>query len=131
MEPQCCTGRHADTRGHIGLTAFREIMRDPLMAGIPLILETPASANALEVGELSLWTKEIQLLYEIQGVEDNEWETKKVEIEARWRAERDKMNPPKEKKVKAKKEPAAKGKGKGKGKKKDEEACESHDEDSE
>jgi AP endonuclease 1 len=104
-------------------------MRDPLMAGIPLILETPASGNALEVGELSLWTREIQLLYEIQGVEDADWDTKKVEIEARWRAERDKMNPPKEKKVKAKKEPAAKGKAKGK--KKDDEACESHDEDSE
>lgn len=120
----------ADSRGHIGLTAFREVMRDPLMAGIPLILETPASGNPLEAGELSLWTKEIQLLYEIQGIEDEEWETKKVEIEARWRAERDKLNPPKEKKVKAKKETVAKGKAKGKAKKDDDEACESHDEDS-
>ena len=114
--------------GCIGLTAFREIMRDPLMAGIPLILETPAANNPLEVGELSLWTKEIHMLYEIQAIEDDEWETKQVEIEARWRAERDELNPPKEKKVKEKKTPAVKGKGKKK--KKDEEECESHGEES-
>jgi AP endonuclease-1 len=113
--------------GQIGLTAFREIMRDPLMAGIPLILETPAANNPLEVGELCLWMKEIHLLYEIQAIEDDEWDTKQVEIEARWRAERDKLNPPKEKKVKEKKAPAAKGKAK---KKKDEEECESHGEES-
>ena len=98
-------------------------MRDPLMNGIPLILETPASSgNPLEAGELSLWTKEIALLYEIQAIPDDQWEEKKVEIEERWRAERDLLNPPKEKKAK---KSAAKGK---KGKK-DEEACESHDED--
>jgi len=93
------------------------------MAGIPLILETPAASNPLEVGELSLWTKEIQMLYEIQAIEDDEWEKKQVEIEARWRAERDKLNPPKEKKVKEKKVKAKKGK-------KDEEECESHGEES-
>ena len=119
----------ADSSGQIGLTAFREIMRDPLMEGIPLILETPAASNPLEAGELSLWVREIKMLYEIQAIEDDDWETKSVEIEARWRAERDKINPPKEKKVKEKKEPAAKGKAKSK-KKKDEEECESHGEDS-
>lgn len=107
-------------------------MRDPLMSGLPLILETPATVgNPLEVGELSLWTKEIAMLYEIQAIEDDAWETKKVEIEARWRAERDKLSPPKEKKEKKAAANGKGAKGKAKGKKKgDGEECESHAEDS-
>jgi AP endonuclease-1 len=125
-------------------------MRDPLMEGIPLVLETPATVgNPLESGELAVWVREIKLLYEIQGIEDEEWfgGGKKEEIEARWRSERDELCPPKEpkeKKVKEKKvkgegkvKDKGKGKGKGKGKKaKDEEdeedeECESHGEEDE
>lgn len=84
-------------RGQIGLTAFRELMRDPLMAGIPIILETPAADNPLDVGELAIWMKEIGLLYEIQRIEDAEWPQREKEISVKWRAERDLMNPPKEK----------------------------------
>ncbi|WVF67057.1 hypothetical protein IAT40_001801 [Kwoniella sp. CBS 6097] len=110
--------------GKIGLTGFRCLMRDPLMAGIPLVLETPAPEKALEVGDLAIWMREIKLLYEIQGIEDVEWEKRKDEIEERWRKERDSINPPKEKgpkgkvgaKATAKAKPTAKGKGK-KGKK--------------
>lgn len=95
--------------GEIGLTGFREMMRDPRMAGIPMVLETPSGPEDVVVSEI--WGKEIALLYEIQGVEDAEWEEKKGEIEARWRKERDAIAPPKEKK-----KPAAKG-GKKKAKK--------------
>ncbi|ORY31935.1 xylose isomerase-like protein [Naematelia encephala] len=127
--------------GKIGLSAFRMIMRDPLFSGIPLVLETPAPEKALESGELSVWTSEIKLLYEIQGINDEEWVTREGEIEKRWRAERDKLNPPKEKKVKGKKSDedgnGKKGKGgggggRGKGKKvkkeedDEESGCESH-----
>ncbi|OWZ26215.1 AP endonuclease 1 [Cryptococcus neoformans A2-102-5] len=108
--------------GMIGLTAFRCIMRDPLMAGIPLVLETPAPDAPTPAEHLSIWTKEIALLYEIQEIEDDEWEVKKGEIEKRWRKERDAINPPKEKK-----KPAAKGKAK-KIKKVEDDGC-SHDED--
>jgi hypothetical protein len=70
-----------------------------------------------------------------QGIEDGVWVGelgKCVEIEKRWREERDRLAPPKEPKEKKLKE-KAKGKGKGKGKKaKDEdEECESHGEESE
>ncbi|RSH90599.1 hypothetical protein EHS25_001204 [Saitozyma podzolica] len=88
--------------GDIGLTAFRCIMRDPRMSHIPLILETPAADKPLEVGELAVWVKEIKLLYEIQAIPEDEWSAKSVEIEKRWRADRDVMNPPKEPKGKAK-----------------------------
>jgi AP endonuclease-1 len=85
-------------------------MLDPLMSGIPLILETPAAENPLEVGELAIWVKEIALLYKIQAIPDEEWTEKEEGIREEWRKVRDVMNPPKEKK------PAAK-KGKGKAKK--------------
>lgn len=98
-------------------------MRDPLMAGIPLVLETPAPDSSIPAEHLSIWTKEIALLYEIQAIEDEEWEVKKGEIEERWRKERDAINPPKEKK----KKPIARGKTK-KAKKAEDEGC-PHDED--
>lgn len=78
-------------------------MRDPLMSGIPLILETPAPEKALELSDLAIWAREIKLLYEIQGIGDDEWVVKEGEIERRWREVRDLLNPPKppkEKKVK-------------------------------
>jgi AP endonuclease-1 len=96
-------------------------MRDPRLATIPLILETPATEKPLEVGELAVWTKEIKLLYEIQAIGDEEWPVKLPEIEARWRGERDTLNPPKPSKFKATKKVK-------RGKKGDEEGCESHSE---
>ena len=85
------------------------------MAGIPMILETPIHQE----GELMiLESMETKMLYEIQAITDDEWDAKKIEIEARWRADRDRISPPK-----------VKGPKKPKGKKKGEEACESHDED--
>lgn len=93
-------------RGKIGLSAFRIIMRDPFMSGIPLILETPAPEKPLEFSDLAIWAREIKLLYEIQEVGDDEWVEKEVEITKRWREERDRLNPlkpPKEKKGKEKK----------------------------
>jgi AP endonuclease-1 len=85
--------------GRIGLTGFRALMRDPGMVGIPMVLETPSGpAGAVEAGELDIWSREIKLLYEIQGVPDEEWDEKKSVIEARWRSERDAIDPPKDKK---------------------------------
>ena len=91
--------------GKIGLTGFRALMRDPLMAGIPICLETPAADKPLEVGELAIWKHEIELLYRIQRIEDDEWAKEEQSITEEWNKLRDQMNPPKEKK------PAA-GKGK-------------------
>jgi AP endonuclease-1 len=101
-------------------------MRDPRMAGIPLILETPPPNKATGLTSTEPHDKlEIELLYRIQAMEDEEWEEKKAEIEGEWRKKRDSMMGEKKekatkggKKAKAKeaKEPKSKGKGKGKGK---------------
>jgi len=95
--------------------AFRLLVRDPHFAGIPLILETPLPepVKGTPNAELSICDKEIEMLYRIQAIEDDEWDGLKDGIVAEFRALRDKLNPPKEKK------PPAGKKGK-KGKKDDE-----------
>jgi AP endonuclease-1 len=50
-------------RGAVGLDAFRAIMTDARTAGIPLILETPASAKAF----LPKYAAEVELLYSLDG----------------------------------------------------------------
>ena len=97
------------------------------MSGIPIVLETPATVgNPLEVGELCIWQREIELLYKIQKMDQETWSREKETVEKEWREERDTLSPPKPVKEKKAK---AKPKGK-KGKKGDEEECESHAEDS-
>jgi deoxyribonuclease-4 len=41
-------------RGHLGLDAFRRILNDPRLAGVPMVVETP--------GPLEEWKKEIEVL---------------------------------------------------------------------
>jgi AP endonuclease-1 len=109
------------------------MMRDPLMSGIPLILETPAPEKALELSDLAIWAREIKLLYEIQGIGDDEWVVKEGEIERRWREVRDLLNPPKppkEKKVKEKEKGGGEVKAKAKKGKKTEEEEEEEEEES-
>lgn len=108
--------------GEIGLTGFRELVRDPRMTGIPMVLETPSGPEDPVVSPV--WVKEVALLYEIQSVPEEEWESKKMEIEARWRKERDELAPPKTKEVKK-----TASKAKGKKAKKDESESEAEDSD--
>lgn len=109
-------------------------MRDPRMQAIPLILETPAPEKPLEVSELAIWTKEIELLYRIQKISDEEWTPEREkQVTEEWRVVRDELLPPKDKKpAKGKKaEPKAAAKKAKKGKKakdesdEEEEGCES------
>ena len=87
-------------------------MRDPLVSGIPLILETPAPEKALEFSDLAIWAREIKLLYEIQAISDADWVRTEGEIEKRWRVERDLLNPPKPPKTPKEKKPKVEKKGK-------------------
>lgn len=100
--------------GEIGLTGFRCLMRDGRMQGIPMVLETPSGDG----DEMEVWKEEIALLYEIQKVEDGDWEEKKGEIAARWRKRRSEIAPAKVKAVK----------GKAKGKRKKDDSSEDEDE---
>lgn len=115
--------------GCIGLSGFRNLMRDSGMAGIPMVLETPSGpAKSVEDGELDIWTKEVALLYEIQKIGDEDCtKDKEKEVTERWRKERNAIDPPKGKGKPPPKKAAAKKAAK-KGKKKDETSDESESE---
>jgi AP endonuclease-1 len=100
--------------GEIGLPCFRLIVRDPRLARIPLILETPTFE------ETSVWRREIEILYELQHVEGTEEDVaaKLGEMTEAWRKELAEMRRISGKGPKEKKAPAVKGK---KGKKGDDE----------
>jgi AP endonuclease-1 len=49
--------------GHLGIGAFRNIMNDPRVQNIPLILETPSFEQPMEV-----WGKEIAMLQRLSSV---------------------------------------------------------------
>ncbi|XP_053577243.1 probable endonuclease 4 [Bombina bombina] len=56
----CRLDRHENIgRGHIGLEGFRQVMNEPRLNGIPMILETPYSATDEDS------SKEIALLYSL------------------------------------------------------------------
>jgi AP endonuclease-1 len=93
------------TSGKIGLDAFRLVMRDSRLQHIPLVLETPGGK---ENREMEIYAAEIELLYEIQKIEDDQWLEKRVGIEQRWRGVRDGICPPVIKAPKGKKAKVAK-----------------------
>jgi AP endonuclease-1 len=102
-------------RGEIGLAAFRFIVRDPRLAKIPLILETPTFE------ETEVWKREMEILYQLQEVEgtDEEVEVILKEMTDSWRDELKEMRAksgkgPKPKPAKKEKTPTTKKKGRGK-----------------
>ncbi|KAI5451430.1 DNA-(apurinic or apyrimidinic site) lyase [Naganishia albida] len=103
----CHKDRHENIGlGEIGLACFRLIVRDPRLAHIPLILETPT------VEETSVWRREIEILYELQHVDGSEEEVtaKLQEMTDAWKTELAEMRRVSGKGPKEKKAPAAKGK---------------------
>ena len=52
------------SRGHIGLPAFRHILSDRIMQGIPLVLETPSFELT------AIWTKDIEVLNQLSTMDD-------------------------------------------------------------
>ena len=52
--------------GHLGLEAFRLIMNDPRLRGLPLVLETPSGDDP------SVWAREIALLHSLVGLRGDE-----------------------------------------------------------
>lgn len=80
----CHKDRHENIGlGEIGLAAFRFVVRDERLAGIPLILETPTFE------ETEVWQREIKLLYELQEVDgtDAQVEARLKQMTEDWRKE--------------------------------------------
>jgi AP endonuclease-1 len=74
-------------QGYLGLEAFRVLMNDERLQGLPLVLETP---NHDDPG---VWAKEIKLLESLVGMTGEEEEFKALvkELQANGKAERDRV----------------------------------------
>lgn len=63
--------RHANIgHGHIGLEAFRLIMNDPRLDGLPMVLETPRDEEGKDGDDV--WKKEIDALYRLIGRKEHD-----------------------------------------------------------
>ncbi|KAL6076150.1 AP endonuclease 2 [Balamuthia mandrillaris] len=64
----CKRDRHENLgKGTIGLEAFRCLMQDKRMDGIPMVLETPA-------GSPGIYTEEVKMLYDLEQMEEEEFQ---------------------------------------------------------
>jgi AP endonuclease-1 len=117
--------------GFLGLRAFHNIMNEPRLWGLPMVLETPIdvkdSVTGKEVPDKNIWAREIKLLESLVGmdVESEEFKELEVELHEKGTAERERIQAQVDKKItKAKgkeakaKTTAGKAGKKGKGKKK-------------
>lgn len=84
--------------GFLGLRAFHNIMNEPRLANIPLILETPCEKTDPKdpkktVEDKSVWSREIKLLESLIGMdpESDEYKILESDLSEKGKAERDKM----------------------------------------
>ncbi|KAI5776665.1 xylose isomerase-like protein [Geopyxis carbonaria] len=122
--------------GYIGLEAFRLLMNDERVHGMPMVLETP-----LKDDDVSTWAEEIKMLEGLVGVDgaDEKFLEQSKELQEKGEAERKRVGEQVDKKTakakpKAKAKAAVKAPAKGRAKKKakveesepeDEEGCDS------
>lgn len=108
--------------GFLGLRAFHNIMNEPRLRRLPMVLETPIDRkdeNGREQQDKGIWAAEIKLLESLVGMDPDGKEFKRLEAELweRGKAERDRVQEQVDRRdeKKAKKEAKDKDKGKGKG----------------
>jgi AP endonuclease-1 len=122
--------------GFLGLRAFHNIVNEPRLWGLPMVLETPIDVKdpqtGKEVPDRSIWAREIKLLESLVGMDAESEEFEKLEtvLHAQGTAERDRIQAQVDKKdAKARdKEAKAKAKANQKGKRKSKKAAESSSE---
>jgi AP endonuclease-1 len=109
--------------GFLGLRAFHNIMNDPRLWGLPMVLETPIDVKdaktGKEVQDNGIWAREIKLLESLVGLDAKSDEFKKLEIQlqAEGKAERDRVQAQADKKDTKARNKKAKAKAGSKGKK--------------
>jgi AP endonuclease-1 len=82
--------------GCLGLRAFRNLVNEPRLWGLPLILETPIDKKDKDgktVEDKNIWAKEIKLLESLVGmdVESDEFRKLERELSEQGRAERERV----------------------------------------
>jgi AP endonuclease-1 len=114
--------------GFLGLRAFHNIMNEPRLWGLPMVLETPIDVKDAETGkevpDKRIWAREIKLLESLVGMsaETDEFTELEAELHAQGEAERQRIQvqvskkeaKAKDKENKARAKAGQKGKRKGK-----------------
>lgn len=112
--------------GFLGLRAFHNVMNEPRLANIPLILETPCDRPDPEdpkktIDDKTVWSREIKLLESLIGMDPESDEFKKLEKDLadqgkeerdkmeKWQAEKEKKEREKDEKTRKKGAKAEKG----------------------
>jgi AP endonuclease-1 len=74
-------------QGYIGLEAFRVLMNDSRLEGLPIVLETPTNDDP------TVWAREIKLLESLVGMKGDEGEFLKMaeELQAKGEGERERV----------------------------------------
>jgi AP endonuclease-1 len=119
--------------GYLGLRAFHNLVNDPRLHGLPMILETPIEVLDPETGkkveDKGIWAREVKLLERLVGmdVEGEEFRTLERELAEKGKGERERIGEQVERK-RAKDAAPKKKRGKGKKKVESEEEDEDMDE---
>ncbi|KAF4300646.1 Endodeoxyribonuclease IV [Botryosphaeria dothidea] len=116
--------------GFLGLRAFHNIMNEPRLQGLPMVLETPIDApdpkdSKKKIEDKGVWAREIKLLESLVGMDPDSEEFKKLdsELQEAGKGERERVQDQVDRREEKKKEKAGKEKSKatkGAGKKKSE-----------
>jgi AP endonuclease 1 len=121
--------------GWLGLKAFHNIVNDPRMHGLPMVLETPIERTDNEgkkKDDQGVWAREIKMLENLVGADLNseEWKTRIAELQAEGASERERIQLQHEKKLEKEGNKKSKGASRGKSKKKADKEEAEDDEDS-
>jgi AP endonuclease-1 len=106
--------------GFLGLRSFWNIVNEPRLWGLPMVLETPIDVKdkdtGKEVPDKSIWATEIKLLESLVGMDPDCEEFRKLEneLQAKGKLERDRVQDQVDRKGQKKVKVAAKGKTRGK-----------------
>ncbi|KAF2088572.1 DNA-lyase, partial [Saccharata proteae CBS 121410] len=121
--------------GFLGLRAFHNIMNEPRLHGLPMVLETPidvpnpdtSDKKKPTIEDKGVWAREIKLLESLVGMdaEGDEFKALEAELWARGEGERERVQDQVDRREEKRKEKVAKAtKGKKGGRKKKEEESE-------
>jgi AP endonuclease-1 len=102
--------------GFLGLRAFHNIVNEPRLWGLPMVLETPIDVKDKETGkevpDKSIWAREIKLLESLVGmhVESEQFQKLEEELQSSGKSERDRVMGQVERREEKKAKASAKGK---------------------
>ncbi|KAF2147228.1 uncharacterized protein K452DRAFT_261560 [Aplosporella prunicola CBS 121167] len=119
-----CRDLHANIgTGCLGLRAFHNIMNEPRLHGLPMVLETPIDVpnpddpKGKKIDDKGVWAREIKMLEELIGmdVEGDDFKKLEMELQEQGKSERERVQDQVDRREEKKKAKGNKGGKKGAG----------------